>query len=63
MRDTMSAFLDMYYDGATNYSSRIYLSESADSDARREVIDAYDGDWSQSVSVQTENEDVYKRQV
>ena len=56
MRDTMSAFLDMYYDGATNYSSRIYLSESADSDARREVIDAYDGDWSQSVSVQTEND-------
>ena len=56
MRDTMSAFLDMYYDGATNYSSRIYLSESADDGARQEVIDAYDGDWSQSISVQTEND-------
>lgn len=52
MSDTMNAFLDMYYDGATNYKSRIYLSETADNEARKRIIDEYDGDWSGSVSVQ-----------
>lgn len=52
MRDTMDAFLDTYYDGATNYSSRIYLSEEATDGQRRDVIQKYDGDWSAALSVQ-----------
>lgn len=52
MRDTMNAFLDLYYDGATNYSSRIYLSEEADDAQRAEIVEKYEGDWSASVSVQ-----------
>lgn len=53
MRDTMSAFLDLYYDGATNYSSRIYISEDAERQERDALITRYNGDWSASVSVQT----------
>ncbi len=54
MRDTMNAFLDLYYDGATNYSSRIYLSEETDDAQRAEIVEKYEGDWSASVSVQLE---------
>ncbi len=52
MRDTMEAFLDTYYDGATNYSSRIYLSEEATDEQRSNIIKKYDGDWSAAMSVQ-----------
>ena len=52
MRDTMEAFLDTYYDGATNYSSRIYLSEDATDEQRSNIIKKYDGDWSAAMSVQ-----------
>lgn len=52
MRDTMDAFLDMYYDGALAYSSRIYLSEEATEDERQNIIDKYDGDYSSSIGVQ-----------
>lgn len=34
MRDTMNEFLDVYYDGATNYASRICLSEDATDEER-----------------------------
>ena len=58
MRDTMQGFLDMYYgaDGAMGYASRIYLAETADDAARRAVVDAYDGDWSATISVQVADE-------
>lgn len=52
MRDTMTAFLDMYYNDATNYSSKIYVSEDATDEQIQELIKKYDGDWSASVSVQ-----------
>ena len=58
MRDTMDEFLNLYYDGATNYSSRIFLSEEATPEQRRQIIDEYDGDWSSSVSVQIEEKAV-----
>ncbi len=52
MKDTMNAFLEMYYDNGLNYSSRIFLSESASDDDRRKIIDKYNGDSGGSVSVQ-----------
>lgn len=58
MRDTMAAFLDMYYNDATNYSSRIYVSEDATDEQIRELIKKYDGDWSASVSVQLDEKAV-----
>ena len=54
MSDTMDAFLSMYYDGATNYASRIYLSEDASEKERLYIKDKYNGDTSASVSVQAE---------
>lgn len=64
MRDTMNAFLDLYYDGATNYASRIYLAEDATQEQRQQIAAQYDGDCSGSVSVQLEEKavslDVYE---
>ena len=54
MSDTMNAFLSMYYDDATNYASRIYLSEDATEKERLYIKDKYNGDTSASVSVQAE---------
>ncbi len=45
-------FLDMYYSGATNYSSRIYLAEDATDEARQDIANKYNGDWSGTVSVE-----------
>ena len=58
MRDTMNDFLKTYYDDATNYSSRIYIAEEADSDERDRLVSEYDGDWSSSASVQIEDKAV-----
>lgn len=58
MGDTMDAFLDLYYDGATNYASRIYLAEDATAQQRDRVRDEYSGDVSQSLSVQIDDKAV-----
>ena len=58
MRDTMNAFLNMYYDNGLHYSSRIFLSETATDAERREIIDRYTGDYGGSVSVQTDGKTV-----
>ena len=64
MRDTMNEFLDVYYDGATNYASRICLSEDATDEERSALCEKYGGDMSASVSVQLEEKalslDIYK---
>ena len=58
MSDTMDAFLKMYYDDATNYSSRIYLSEDASDEKKEEIRKKYDGDVSSSVSVKAKEKTV-----
>lgn len=52
MKDTMKSFLDIYYNKAMNYASRIYISEDASEDVRKELSDKYAGDTSKTVSVQ-----------
>lgn len=58
MKDTMNAFLDMYYDNGLNYSSRIFLSETATDAEKQEIIDKYKGDFGGSVSVQLDEKTV-----
>ena len=58
MKDTMNAFLDMYYDNGLNYSSRIFLSETATDAKKQEIIDKYKGDFGGSVSVQLDEKTV-----
>ena len=58
MRDTMAAFLDTYYEKAIRYTSRIYFTEDATAEARQALIDRYDGDWSASIGVQTQEKTV-----
>ncbi|MGM9680167.1 MAG: ABC transporter permease [Eubacteriales bacterium] len=58
MGDTMDAFLDMYYDDAIRYSSRINLSEQTTKEQTDELIEKYNGDYSASVAVQIEEKAV-----
>lgn len=58
MKDTMNAFLDIYYDNGLNYSSRIFLSETATDAEKQEIIDKYKGDFGGSVSVQLDEKTV-----
>ncbi len=58
MKDTMNSFLELYYDNGLNYSSRIFLSETATDAERQKVIDRYDGDFGGSVSVQIDGKTV-----
>ncbi len=58
MKDTMNAFLDMYYDNGLNYSSRIFLSKTATDEERRAIIEKYNGDFGGSVSVQMDGKTV-----
>ena len=57
MRDTMDSFLALYYDQATNYTTRINLSEDASKDAIEELITKYNGDASGAVGVQLAHDD------
>lgn len=58
MRDTMDGFLDLYYNGALGYNSRIYLAEDATQEQKEALLERYDGDWSASLSVQLEEKTV-----
>lgn len=52
MGDTMDAFLDLYYDEAIHYNSRIDLSGQVTKEQADGLIQKYNGDYSGSVSVQ-----------
>ena len=58
MRDTINYFIDGFFDGAMNYTSRIYLTDDATDSERREIIGKYNGDWSSSISVQLEDKPI-----
>lgn len=58
MRDTMAAFLDTYYNRATDYAARIFFTEDADRSAREALINRYNGDWSATLGVQVNDKTV-----
>lgn len=58
MKDTMKSFLDIYYNKAMNYASRIYISEDASESAVNSLTDKYAGDTSKTISVQIEDKAV-----
>ena len=58
MKDTMNSFLNIYYDNGLNYSSRIFFTETATDEQKREIINKYEGDFGGSVSVQVEGKTV-----
>ena len=58
MQDTMDKFMELYYDDAINYSSRIYLAENVTKEETEALAQKYEGDWSASVSVQIEEKAV-----
>lgn len=58
MKDTMNSFLNIYYDNGLNYSSRIFFTETATDEQKREIINKYEGDFGGSVSVQVDGKTV-----
>ncbi len=58
MSDTLQAFLKLYYDGATNYASRIFLADEATEEQRRDILQQYEGDESGTVAVQAGDQTV-----
>ncbi len=58
MRDTMTAFVDSYYEDAMNYASRVYISESASAADIEGLIDSVNGDFGATVPVELEEKAV-----
>ena len=58
MRDTMDAFLDLYYENAIGYATRINLSDGASPEDAEAIAQQYHGDTSGTVSVQLEDKAV-----
>ena len=58
MSDTMDAFLDLYYDKATLYDTRINLADDADGAAAEAIAGSYGGDTSAAVSARLEDKAV-----
>ena len=58
MNDTMNAFLDLYYEEAIQYASRINIAEGADPAAVDELVREYDGDTVATVGVRLEDQTV-----
>ena len=58
MSDTMDAFISDYYNGAMNYSSKIFLSETASEEDKVKIVEDNDGDYSMSLAVEIEDKAV-----
>ncbi len=58
MQDTMTYFVENYYHGAMNYTSRIYLSDDATDQDIDNLLDTYAADTSASISVKIEEKAV-----
>lgn len=56
MRDTVEHYLHKCYYPSMNYESRIYLSEKAQAAERKELIEKYGKDTSQTLSVKVQND-------
>ncbi len=67
MKDTLDAFMDLYYKQATNYQSRIYVDTEGGEKVTRDIAEQYAGDMSGSVSVQIGDKavslDIYEKRV
>lgn len=52
MKDTMDAFIDVFYEQAINYENAINIAQTATNDQALAVCDLYEGDWAAKSSVQ-----------
>ena len=51
MRDTMNDFVDLFYDQAINYETRINLTETATKEEALALVEKYNGDYVSTTSV------------
>ncbi len=52
MKDTMDAFIDVFYNQAINYENAINIAETTTNDQALAICDLYQGDWAAKSSVQ-----------
>lgn len=51
MRDTMNDFVDLFYDQAINYETRINLTEATTKEEALALVEKYNGDYASTTSV------------
>lgn len=53
MKDTLNKFIDVNYNQAMSYNTRVFIDETATAAQRQAIVDSMpDGDWSATVSVE-----------
>ncbi len=52
MKDTMNAFIDVFYNKAINYETVINISEETTNEQALELCQQYNGDWASKSSIQ-----------
>ena len=55
INDTMSCYLDLYYDGAMQYNNKVYLTQDISAEQRDNLIKEYNADWSASLAVKIDD--------
>ena len=58
MRDSVTHYIDGYYEDSMNYQSRIYLSESISDSEYEDLMDEYDGDSSANVGMDLDGKSI-----
>ena len=51
MNDTMTLYLDLYYNGAMQYENKVFLTNDITKEQRDNLIKKYDADWGSSEGV------------
>ena len=58
MKDTMNDFVDIFYEGAINYETRINISETATNEETKELASKYEGDYAGSTTVKINDQTI-----
>lgn len=58
MKDTMNDFVDIFYEGAINYETRINVSETATNEETKELASKYEGDYAGSTTVKINDQTI-----
>ena len=55
INDSMTAALDLQYDGVMQYSSKVFLSADIDQEQTENLIDKYNADWGSSIGIKLDD--------
>lgn len=58
MKDTMNDFVDIFYEGAINYETRINISETATNEETKGLANKYEGDYAGTTTVKINDQTI-----